>query len=641
LPAEAGLAVLGALGVAVLALLWWIARLHPYIGLAMGIAFLAVPVLQWIFFERRFFQSEGSAAGLFIFLVYAGFGVVCASLGTMFVADAGRRIARGESGTALLTRGQAAGLIVVVLASVAGLLGHRYHASKPYKPDRAVHTQDRVERVVTVREAYPLTWKSAHGAPALRLAIPAGDLPREAGEPEPTIQETRDGPLVLRLLLPDVPDGAMELHRDDYFVGDGILAGLDGPAGRDPASPDAFWVRRDGGGWKLLGAACKDRTAADLPAVRCHKPEAPFARWAPALFNLENVRLHATRESQACHLAFRYRERIVKVTAQGRCFTAPSLAVLDSAVALLDRLGRDSEAAPDAATRIGRASEGVARCEDAANAAPPPGTAGMAAFEALRRAEGICSHAQRLAIAELGIAPADASALALRALEAAGDRDGRKHLPAIDALLRGLASSGRGESRDALRAHVLRVARGGADSDSVEAVLTLAPKQLAADDPLFDRVSRLSLGEAYAKRQVALLQAWHEKAESAAPGSDLALKARYRACGAQVSANVERESLQACADELMAAWERRIVDGKSFDIFDSEGELAAALARMYYAYGFTSHDFAAGAAGVRLVREKAAARLPKDAAHASLDGFFNDLEGQLAAKLSGRPAGGR
>jgi hypothetical protein len=266
---------------------------------------------------------------------------------------------------------------------------------------------------------------------------------------------------------------------------------------------------------------------------------------------------------------------------------------------------------------------------------------GAAAFETSPRNGGTCRHAAALAVAELGTAPADGAALALRALEAIDDPERTKQLPAIDALLRGLTASGRGESRDALRAHVLRIARGGTSPESAEAILTLAPKLLAADDPLFDRVSRLSMGEAYATRQVALQQAWHEKAASAAPGSDLALKARYRACRARVSANVERETLGACADELMAAWDRRIAENKPFDIFDSEGELAAAIARMYYSHGFAAQDFAPAAEGVRRVRDKAGARLPKDVAHASLDAFFLDLEGQLAAKIPGRSAARR
>lgn len=636
MPPGAALAVAGAVVLAFVLLLAWLARLHPYIGLFFGLAFLAVPVVQWFTFERRFFQSDGSAAGLVIFVVYAGLGIASASIGVAFAGSAFRRIARGESGTAILTRGQATALVLAIATTVAALLGYRYYAAQPYKVKRAQSTEDRVQQVVTVREAYPLAWKSRGGAPELRLAIPAGDLARESGSPEPSIKETKDGPHVVRLALPEAPDASMELHRDDYFVGDDLLMGLDAPrASRDPSTPESFWVRRDAGGWQFLGLQCKERTLADMPAARCYQPDAPLARWVPALFGLENVRMHAIQESSICKFGFRYRERIVKVAARGRCFSEPGLAMLTSAVAVLHRLGQDTRAPPDAAARMARAAAAVALCEEAAKAAPPAGTAGIAAHEASQRVEGRCANAERLAVAELASAPAEGAALALRAVEGAGDFGGRRQVPTIDAVLAALASSGRGESREALRAHALRIKLGGASAESTDAVLTLAPKVLAADDPLFDAISRLSLGEANAARNIVLLQAWHEKAASTAAGSDVALKARYRLCNARVSANVGREGLQACADELMAAWERRVAEGKPFDIFYGEAELAAALARMYYSSGFATEDFAGGLAGVRRVREKAAARLPADAAHAPLTTMFLDLEAQLAARARG------
>jgi hypothetical protein len=142
-----------------------------------------------------------------------------------------------------------------------------------------------------------------------------------------------------------------------------------------------------------------------------------------------------------------------------------------------------------------------------------------------------------------------------------------------------------------------------------------------------------------APRIVELLEAWDEKAARSLPGSDLALSVRYRLCSERLGANLERETLGACADELMRAWERRIGEGKPFDIFHGEAELAMAIARMRVSHAWAINDFDTGRAGVRRVRELVTARFAPAQSGELLAALTRMEEGLAASARTSRRGG--
>jgi hypothetical protein len=171
--------------------------------------------------------------------------------------------------------------------------------------------------------------------------------------------------------------------------------------------------------------------------------------------------------------------------------------------------------------------------------------------------------------------------------------------------------------------------------ESLDRILEAAPRVLAADDRVFEAVHRgarqAAVDESLRPRIVGLLAAWHSKASAAHPGSDLALRVRFHWCTERLYANLARETLGTCAEDLHAAWEQRIADGRPFDAFSDEAQLALAIARMHVAHAWAANDFAGGAAGARRVRERAATRLARpqyDDVHHALQ----QMENELAAK---------
>ena len=432
--------LLGLAFIAAMLVLALVARLHPLVALALGVVLLGVPIAQWVFFEQRWFQSEGSAAGLVFFFVYAGVGFVCALLGLALAAQGAFGLARG-SGRRILSTGAAAFVATLIVAAA--------------------------------------------------IAAPA-------------------------------------------------------------------WYFRD-------------------------KP-APRPARAPAI-------------------------------------DAPALAPVTVTVA------------------------DAARCEAAARETKAAFDRGAAKPDAINTLSALCGGVVRDARARL---PREAKAAAepmLRALEArlALGIGIREHMPDLDALIASLAA----ESREAAWAQALRAwdfsgstAPGAkrAARESLDVALPLAPRVLAADDRVFEAVYRAAsaaaVDDAFKPATVELMRAWDAKAAAAAPGSDLALQVRFRLCRERLAANLERETLRACAEDLAAAWERRIAESKGFEPFFSEVELAMHIARMYVSHAWAVGDFAAGAAGVRRVRERAATRFSSPQ-YDDVRQALQKMEAELAAKAGG------
>lgn len=640
------LAILGA----ILLLLGWLARVNAALGLAIGLAFLALPVALWTMFDRRYFQSEGSAAGLVFFLFYALAGVVAGTLGAGFAGSAVARLARGEKATAFGRRAAFATLGSVALVLTAAAV-YRIHGAMETSGRLSVKTQqhERVVRVVSVGDGYALAWKSRGEAPALALAVPAADFARAPGEAVPAMHETRDGPRMVELALgsAEVPYATLRLHRDAQFVDDAVLDALERrPRGADPSVPGAFWVDTRGGAGTLLGFQCAPEARASFPALRCHEPEAPLARIWPGAYGLERVRLHAAqdRHNARCDMSFHFRDRVAIVSSRSACFDAGSVSALASGAELLARMARDARDPPVAAERLARADAAVARCEKAQGAAARPAEPGR------RRdpedyARQACGYALRAAAAELRASTAEAVPLLLRALETRRAAGGVNEGPYAALVIEALAASGRAETRDALRAHSLRVAYLHGSSDALamaekrasrEAVAALAPRVLVKpDDPAFalaDSALDAEGDEAQARR-LALLQSRYEQAHAAAPGSDLAFATRYDACRARTRLKAERAALGACADDLLAGWQARAAASKPIELAGGEPELAQATSAMYYMHAYASEDFAAGLAAMQRAHRFAAERLAAVVGAAPLLAEFERREAEVAAKL--------
>ncbi|QJR12462.1 hypothetical protein DSM104443_03548 [Usitatibacter rugosus] len=638
----------------VIVVLTAIARLHPLLSLLMGLALLAVPLVQVATFERRFFYSDGSAAGLVVFLFYAGFGLFCGMLGFAFAADGVRRFAKGEGKRTFTRRGIAiaAGVVGVVLL---GVMAWRYQPHVLPSAKTATTRDDRDIRKVKVTTHYDLAWDSRGGASKLALRIPAADIELPPGEREPIVGETRDGPAVLRLALPgaDAPYASLTLHRDDSTVDNELLERLRKiPKAVDPALVDSLWVDTSQSGWKLLGLNCGPETAKKHPAVTCYAPEAPLARHFPGLFGFARVRLltEGDRGNRRCDMTFTYRDRIASVSARAECFTAGSLSALTAAASLLDRLGRDADSPPDAASRIARATSAVASCEQRAKSSWDAMQKGGGATAAdMERAAGTrCDAALQQAAAELEATPAAATPLMLRAMEAHRDAGGARSQQHVQAILKSLEARGQGESPEALRAHALRVARIGGTTDpklraearpSIDFLLATSPRVLAPDDPVFEKIGAalpsLSDDADYQARKLGWLRAWQEKAAAAAPGSDVALKALYRLCLQRLYANLEREALGLCAYNLFGTWQERAAKGLGFEPFGSEIELANSVSTMHSVYAYVSEDFRGGLVALHRVHAFAAQRFP--AGPEDLFNQFRQREIEVATKIQNAP----
>jgi hypothetical protein len=660
-----GLALFGGVLLAVLWVLVWLSKKSAFVSLATGLALLAVPVAQWATFDRRYFHSDGSSAGLVIFAVYALVGFFCGVVGFTLAASAITRFALGEvSKRNRIIFFCAAGTVLIGM-QVYGLYGRDYLAQREIAAlRRAAKDQPKQEkevaRKVTVRDSYALSWTSRGRVPALRLAVPAADfVVRDRRDPDPWVEETKDGVVALELALPwSAGQPRLTLHRDDPFAED-ILGTLDDSRYELPA----IWVSTQGGGWKLLGLECSERALDRYPAARsggsagagkgpvpCYAPSDSLMRRLPRLYDLERVRVHSgdtSKTRSGCTTAFRYRERLAWIETGDECPSPETLPILAAAADLLDRLGRDTQIPPDAATRLARAKAATEDCEAARKALRLDTMDNPSIHRAAAGIESSCARSVRLAAAELKVSPAEASVVLLRAIEARGDLP-PQDLPYLDQIVAAFAAAGRGDTRDMLWAHVVRhwhfeskatEETRKAAAVSMRSMLAAAPS-LAADDPLWPRFSRIlsftAPEDQEAARKIAILAAWDRKVAAEYPGSDIALMARYRVCVARHGARLERESLGACADDLLAAWQARVAAGRPLGILSEEAAVAQAVGGMYFEYAQATQEFARGVAGIRRVREFATARIPPMPAYTDALDSLRRMEQSLAARTGAR-----
>lgn len=578
----------------------WVARLHPLISLAMGLVLLAVPLLQWLAYGRYLRFDIGSAVGLIFLLVYAAFALSCGILGLVFASSGAIALSgRATAWRPRISTAHALGVVGIAAALAMALLGYVWKG-RDWMAARELE-RDRKERIahraVQVTERYTLSWRQRHGAPALRLAVPVADLRRPWLKRVAHVQEGDDGPLRLELVLatPEAADAALRLYRDwDAERLDTVGIPLrDGPR---------FRVQARDGAWTFLGN--------DAPSG--------LARSFPWAFGVAEVALRTAevgeRNRRRCVMEFHYAERPVVVEADAPC-TGPSAAqALAASVQLLGRLARDTDSPPPAEARLARVRAAAKQCAEAAQ-------------EEARKA--LCDYAIQLGGAELQSAGAEAGDALVRGMVGAMSTIGMPpSMAGSEWLQQGFEAlgGGRGDGREALLAHTLRLASIGNSKDtarvkafdeSLAAVATLAAKHAAAEDPLFELLSQV-LGNAVLESEarkaanLELMRGWDEKARATHAGTDIAAKARFRHCFARLRLEAQYAGLNACADELLAAWEARAAGGKTFEPFYTEGDLAIEIGRMYAAHGHASGDFPSALASLRRAQQLAAKRFPAD-----------------------------
>lgn len=651
---HAGLWLLG--GLAAFAAFAFLARRHAFVSLLLGLALIAVPVVQAFTFDRDAFQSEGSAAGLVIFLAYAGVGLACGVAGLVFAmrGTMGLLEARIASRPVRFTVALVAipAMIVVGVQAfaygsfLAGFMGSSIPERKIARPDQELRRQ------VEVKDAYLLKWQRRDRAPALAMRIPAADF-RVGAEP---VRETSDGPnlVELHLVEADAPLAELLYYRDDSRIEDRVYDGLRKRASSDAAAPpQALWIVEDQqGGARLAGFACGPA----FVDAHCFVPEAPAARYLPNLLGYDNPRLFAFEEAtvgsdgrraERCSLAFRYRGRIAIASLQEGCFRKGTFETLRAAVALLGRFEHDAEVAPAPAARLARAREASARCTQLERASAGSRPNGLESPTLRARRELACRHALQLAVAELADSPVEASGLVLATMESAPHSGSIWRSRSLDAVFAALERAGAPARRQLLHAHVVRTrepvpaARAPLQRASAQALLRDGAS-LAADDPLFPAVfealDRMPVDdEDMRARRVSLLGELSDKAWAARPASDLAWNMRFESCRQRASDAIEREKLRACAKDLLAEWRKRASGGASFEAFHSEPDLAMAVAIMYLGYAAGTQDRASAEQGLRRVRDLAGERFGGDPRLADLVAQL----GRMSASLATPSAHGR
>jgi hypothetical protein len=401
-----------------------------------------------------------------------------------------------------------------------------------------------------------------------------------------------------------------------------------------------FWVKTGGGAWTVLGPACSSEPPA---AAGCYAPHALAARF-PRVFQLMRLRVETRSQYEGpprCVKILSYRGRVAIAVVDDECSGAAAAELLAGAVQLLGRLTLESDSPPSRETRLERARARVERCEAAEKGMLADRRQGPIGPRMHNGLDHVCDYALHSAAAQIAHAPADAVPLVLRVLSArlehVGTRAGRFYLPEI---LRTLAAAGKGESREALWAHIMRVAEArdaNERSESAAVVTALAPKLLAADDPLFaqalwvigNRSDALPAGA-----HLAFLREWDAKAQSADPASDAAHKVRIRLCLAYRNLPAERPRWRHCADDLRAIWESRIAAGRPFDIFP-EADLVMVSAQFYAWSAHDAQDFAAVLPTLRSIVQRAETRF--STAHFDYRLFWEGLrtmEAGIAAKAA-------
>ena len=157
-------------GIAVAAILW-LGNRHPVIGITLGLAFLAVPVAVVMFLSRENFRSEGSAAGLVIFVFVAGVGFTCGALGLILLAKGFANYVRGAPSS---RRALAIFLGVIAIGVLAGA-ARWYEGYRARTPLFVSSPEERLAvRQVEVRDRDAFTWKRRGLWMPMRVGAKAG-----------------------------------------------------------------------------------------------------------------------------------------------------------------------------------------------------------------------------------------------------------------------------------------------------------------------------------------------------------------------------------------------------------------------------------------------------------------------------------
>jgi hypothetical protein len=251
------------------------------------------------------------------------------------------------------------------------------------------------------------------------------------------------------------------------------------PDGRKVAVLQAFWTRRDedSGRERFVGWECPNgpqdlplgASSDGRPAVlyQCFQPGKWWERQRPGWFGYEKRRLY-TRcvGSSGCEMAFLFEGRAANLefteVMPARDVERARYRLLLSAWDLLDRQRQDALQAPAPARNLADARAQLAMCEQvAAEAAALPPDRRMRLTQDQRHRMGYLSIAcVQAALIAAAAAKADASAaepLLARALKGMSTLDAfRADAAALfDAWFAAMEAKGRGESVDALEAHVL------------------------------------------------------------------------------------------------------------------------------------------------------------------------------------------
>ena len=101
---------------------------------------------------------------------------------------------------------------------------------------------------------------------------------------------------------------------------------------------------------------------------------------------------------------------------------------------------------------------------------------------------------------------------------------------------------------------------------------------------------------------------------------------RYDECVAYMRESYRRETLKACADGLVAAWDASHAAKVRFANMPDDGAFAASIGALYASYAEATNDRQGALEGIQAVRERTQARFPGDrAALDRLDGLLADL----------------
>lgn len=507
-------------------------------------------------------------------------------------------------------------------------------------------------------ETYRVVWNARDGAAKMELALDPADRDNWIDVDRSIFSRPQD-PDHLTLVATAPNTGRLASHaadcpperlqRDECELGlASIVLFRDPrklPSGRrvtEAAQAKELKVRESDGAWRLLGT---------------DYAEQGLERWLPSIFGLakttlrtyeiEIERQHVYRagENVRCLLVLLYRGRLLHIDTGRRCADRRPELALRAAFELLERAATDARRAPDDGSRLARLQIAVDNCGRVAASARQALLREFPRGPALEQAEYLCTYAIRLGRGLLPQAPAEASALMLEAM-AWRVHDFRVMREFYDGIMEALAATGRRESRDGVLALTLRLHHIGGSTDqrdraefdrALDSLLALAPRLLAADDPLLDDAERAiahAASPARVDRHLAFVRMWHQKAQASDPASEAATKARYRLCRVTLYAAVHRDAdvVEGCALWLVAQWEAGIASGASFELYFNEAELAMLAARSLYIHGATAGDPASRAADLRRIADMAGKRFPRTREYDALHSRLGQMARDLAAK---------